>query len=505
MSGFAYLVGAGPWSPGLLTVRGRDVLSRADVVLYDYLVNPALLEWARADVEQVSVGHPPNRMTQEQICDFLVERTQAGQTIVRLKGGDPFVFGRGGEEAEALAAAGLNFEVVPGVTAAVASAAYAGIPVTHRAFGSTLGFCTGHFRDDGPDDEIDWSGLASMSTIIFYMAAKRLGRLRERLTLAGRDPTTPVALVRWATRPDQETVETTIGEMEEAARNHQLQSPMIVVVGHVVSLRNAIEWAEKRPLFGHTIGVTRNPKQAAALVEPLRELGADVVRCPTIDFEPGDVSGLQSAIDALKTYDWVVFTSANGVEYFFEVVRDMGLDARVFGEAQIAVIGPGTAARLADYGLRPDIVPQTFVAEGLLSALDQVDLAGRRILIPRAEKARDILPDTLRARGADVNVIAAYRTVQAIVGLDVLDQIREQALDHVTFTAASTVENFCALFDESERKTLIPRISAACIGPITADAARAAGFRVDVVADEYTIRGLVRALEFWGRMTKGGE
>lgn len=499
--GFVYLVGAGPWEPGLLTLRGAQVLGRADAVLYDYLVNPALLAHCRADCERVPAGERPHRITQGEINAALVERARAGQTVVRLKGGDPFVFGRGGEEAEALEAAGVPFEVVPGVTAAVAAAAYAGIPVTHRGFGSTLAFVTGHPRADLAEDAIDWAALAGVSTVVFYMGRRRLRDLAASLMAAGKPGSTPVALVRWATRPDQRTVVTTLAEAAEAAEAAELAPPMTIIVGEVVQLRDRIAWAERRPLHGRRVVVTRSPEQQADLADRLVELGALVLPLPTIAFAPGDAVALDAAVAALHTYDLVVFTSVNGVDHFLDALYAAGRDPRAFGAARLAVIGPATGRRLRARGLVADVVPATFVAEGLLAALDVDGLAGKRVLIPRAEVAREVLPDTLRAAGAEVDVVAAYRTVGPTADAHVRAQVAAGDADLVTFTASSTVTHFCRLFDDATLARIQARTQAACIGPITADTARAAGFRVAVEADRYTVPGLVEALAAWGRAT----
>ncbi len=498
MPGKVYLVGAGPWDPGLLTIRGRELVSRADVIVYDYLVNPEHLEAASSAAELLPTGRPPNRMTQAEISALLVERAKTGAEVVRLKGGDPFVFGRGGEEAEVLVAAGIPFEVIPGVTAAIASAAYAGIPVTHRGYGSTLAFCTGHFRDDGPDDDVDWGALSRMDTIAFYMAAKRLGRLRDRLCEAGRDLTTPVALVRWATRPDQRTLVSTLGAMVADAEEAKLEPPLTVIVGDIVSLRDQIGWYEHRPLFGQRIVVTRSRPQAGVFAHRLHELGAEVLACPTINFDGVFDDRVAAALGELGSYDWVLFTSANGVDFFMEALDQSGRDSRAFGGARIGCVGPATARRLSGYGLKADLVPETFVAEGLIESLTGLGVSGARVLIPRAEVARDVLPDTLKELGAEVRILPIYRTTAGDVPAATRARIEAGDFDVVTFTASSTVEHFCRLFRPEVLTAIQERVIAACIGPITAKTAQSMGFRVDVTAEEYTIAGLTSALSNWG-------
>ncbi|MEE2787440.1 MAG: uroporphyrinogen-III C-methyltransferase [Myxococcota bacterium] len=504
MSGRVFLVGAGPWDPSLITLRGRACLAEADIVLYDYLVNPAILRWAKPEAQQVCVGRPPTRMTQTEICRYLVGQANQGHTVVRLKGGDPFVFGRGGEEAQALAAAAIPFEVVPGVTAAVASAAYAGIPVTHRDYGSTLAFCTGHQREDGPDDDLNWSALAAMDTIVFYMAARRLARLRDHLIAAGRAPATPVALVQWATSPRQRTIETTLGELLQTIEKSSISAPIIVVIGEVVELRSAIQWVEQRPLHHRRIVVTRSREQADSMVGAIEDLGGEAIHYPVIQFERMPSELIDQAVDDLRAYDWVVFTSTNGVRFFLEAVFEKGLDARVFGQTKLACIGPATADALTRWGLKADLVPNEFIAESLLASLTRQGVAGARICIPRARVARPQLPAGLRAAGAQVDVVPVYETTMATSRP--VDMFSETAkVDLISFTAASTVKNFCAAVDTSQLAVIMRTVPAACIGPITAEAARSAGFRVDVVADEYTIPGLVAAIETWGRRHKGKE
>ncbi len=499
--GHVYLVGAGPWDAGLLTLRGRDLIARADVVVHDYLVNPELLEHARPDAERVAVGGGRDeRLTQAEINALLVRRALEGRVVVRLKGGDPFVFGRGGEEAEALVGAGVPFEVVPGVTAAIACAAYAGIPVTHRGYGSTLAFVTGHQRADGEaaTEDVDWSALARMSTVVFYMGARNLEGLARRLVEAGRAPETPVALVRWATRPDQRTVVATLADCAAVMEREALEPPLTVIVGEVVGLRDRIGWYERKPLYGLRIVVTRSQGQQGPLAGRLRELGAEVLSLPTIRFEPpADGAPLRAAIERLDSYDWVLITSANAVDFFVDALWAAGRDARALGRARLGCIGPATARRLEERGLRPDVVPEAFVAEGLLDALRTEGVAGRRVLIPRAEVAREALPDTLAAMGARVDVAPVYRTVPAEIDPAVRARVAAGEVDLVTFTSSSTVQHFCGAFGDEELARIRQGVRAACIGPVTEATARAAGFAVAASAATYTIPGLVDALVAW--------
>lgn len=504
-AGVVYLVGAGPWNPGLLTLRGRELIALADTIVHDYLVNPALLEHARDDAELIAVGGGRDRrMTQGQINDLLVERGLDGEVVVRLKGGDPFVFGRGGEEATALSAAKVPFEVVPGVTAAIATAAFAGIPVTHRAFGPTLGLCTGH-RADEPQGAIDWRALAGLTTVVFYMGARRLPNISANLIEAGRDPATPVALVRWASRPDQQTVVTTLAEAPEAMEAAGLEPPLVVLVGEVVGLRDQIGWFEHKPLHGVRVVVTRSPKQQGRLAGHLAELGAEVVPLPTIDFTgPREPARVAEAVAGLARYDWVLFTSANGVDAFLDALYAEGRDLRAFGGgAKVACVGPATARRLRARGLVPDLVPTEYVAEGLLAALRAEGIAGRQILLPRAEVARETLPDTLRAEGASVDVVPVYRTVAPAVDPGCRGRVARGEVDVITFTASSTVTQFVQQLEPDELRRVQARAVAACIGPITARTAREAGFDVAIEAKRYTVPGLVEALvEWWHGDTK---
>ena len=504
--GYVYLIGAGPWDPGLLTVRGRELLERVDAIIYDYLVNPELLNHARDDAERIAVGGPGDRMPQVAINARLVELSSAGKVVARLKGGDPFVFSRGGDEARALAEAGIAFEVVPGVTAAVAGAAYAGIPITHRGDASTVAFCTGHERAGKPASDIDWVAVAKMGTVVFYMGARNLDRIATRLIEAGRSPETPVALVRWATRPNQATVVTTLGQCAAASDAVQVEPPMTAIVGSVVRQREHIAWFESRPLHGLSVIATRSLGQQGPLADRLRELGADVVPLPTISFAAAaDGARIEAAIEALGTYDWVIFTSANGVDFFLDALYASGRDPRSFAATRIACIGPATSLRLRARGLVADRVPKAFVAEALIETMTAEGVEGRRVLIPRAKVAREILPDQLRAAGALVDVVPVYETISPEVDADVFARVRHGDVDLITFTASSTVDHFCELFERDGEagvralEAVKRRVQAVCIGPVTAQTASARGFDVVVVAETFTIPGLVDALVGWRR------
>jgi uroporphyrinogen III methyltransferase/synthase len=478
-----YLVGAGPGDPGLLTRRGEALLRAAEVVVYDRLAPAALLDLAPGTAERIDVGKAPGRaaMSQQQINEVLVARGRSGACVVRLKGGDPFVFGRGGEEAEACLAAGVPFEVVPGVSSATAVPAYAGIPVTHRGLSTSFTVVTGHEDPTKPTTDTDWDALARAGgTLVVLMGAGRISDIAHALTKGGRAGNTPVAIVRWGTRPEQRTVRATL----ETVASVEVEPPSVIVVGDVAALD--LGWFERRPLFGRTVVVTRAREQASELRTRLELLGADVVEVPAITIEP-----LEFTVPRLSTYDWVVFTSANGVDAFFD--RGLvcaGRDARALAGSRLAAIGTGTADALARRGLRADLVPERFVAESLLETFPQPARAGARVLLARADVARDVLPEGLRAKGYAVDVMSVYRTVPASPDPADIDRLRAGAVDAITFTSSSTVTNFCDLVGSLPD----PQPLVVSIGPVTSETARDRGLEVNVEADPHTIDGLVGAL-----------
>jgi uroporphyrinogen III methyltransferase/synthase len=478
-----YLVGAGPGDPGLLTVRGAEVLGRADVVVYDRLVDPSLLDHASANAERVYVGKAPGQveMDQSDINALLVQRGRAGHTVVRLKGGDPFVFGRGGEEAEALAAAGVLFEVVPGITSAIGAPAYAGIPVTHRGVSTHFTVVTGHEDPTKDASDVDWDGLArSGGTLVILMGAGRVADIATRLVAGGLASETPVAAVRNGTRADQHTVRATLATIADAG----VRAPAAIVVGEVAGLDLA--WFESRPLFGRSVVVTRAREQASELRHRLEGLGAEVIELPAIAIEP-----VSFDLPDLDRYRWIVFTSANGVVAFFDRgLAPAGLDARALAGLRIAVIGPGTASALATRGLQPDLLPERFVAESLLEAFPPPGTGGERVLVARAEQARDVLPAGLWERGYQVDVLPVYRTVTATPDPVAVERVRTGDVDALTFTSSSTVTNMCDLLGAVPA----PQPLVASIGPVTSKTAMERGLRVDVEATEHTIDGLVDAL-----------
>ena len=496
-----YLVGSGPGDPGLFTVKGVRCMGEADAVVYDRLAPEALLRYAKPAAERIYVGKRPANptMSQEEINGLLVELGRAGKTVVRLKGGDPYIFGRGGEEALALIEAGLPFEVVPGVTSGVAAPAYAGIPVTHRNVSTSVAFVTGHEDPTKGRSDVDWEEIASgADTLVLYMGVGRLKEISRELVAAGRSPETPVACVRWGTIPEQRTVTGTLEDIAKRVAEAGLGPPAITVVGDVVALREAgLDFYERRPLFGRRVVVTRARAQAGELSAELERLGAEVYEFPTIEIRPPEDFGpLDEAIRDLNSFGWIVFTSVNGVEAFVERLRHHGLDLRaVPRRAKIAAIGPATAEKIEDLGLRVDVVPKEYRAEALIEVLEGDSLAGERVLIPRANVAREILPDKLREAGAEVIVPPAYESVPSSAGKDELTRRLEASeIDCVTFTASSTVENFVGAFGAGEATRLLARARVACIGPITAETARGHGLRVDAEAEEYTIPGLVVAV-----------
>ena len=499
-TGKVYLVGAGPGDPKLLTLRGKECLEQADVVLYDYLANPVLLDHAPARAERIYVGRRGRGRYQDQseINRLLIDKARAGNVVVRLKGGDPFVFGRGGEEAEAVAQAGVPFEVVPGVTSAVAAPAYAGIPVTHRTLASTVTFVTGHEDPTKEAEALEWPRLATAhGTLVFLMGVKNLPAIVANLRREGKSADTPAAVIRWGTKSGQRTVIGTLATIVDKAAEAQVEPPSVIVIGEVVRLREQLNWFETKPLFGRRVLVTRAREQAGDLSRLLAEQGAEPVECPTIQIvPPASWAELDEAIDGLRTYQWLVFTSVNGVKPFMERLRHKGLDSRAVAGLRLGCIGPRTAEALAAHGLRADVIPSEYQAEGLIEAMKTAGVKGQRVLIPRAAVAREILPDQLRTLGADVRVVTAYRTVVPSVEADRLkEQLRARALHVLTFASSSTVRNFAGLFggrDEVQQATSGTVV--ACIGPITAKTAAEEGLTVSITAAENTIPALVDAI-----------
>lgn len=479
-----YLVGAGPGDPGLMTARSLELIAGADVIIYDRLIPATALDGARPDAELVYAGKQGGgpSASQDEIQRVLLQRGSAGLSVVRLKGGDPFVFGRGGEEAEALREAGVRFEVVPGITAGVAACAYAGIPVTHRDAASAVAFITGHEDPEKPESALDWNALASFpGTLVVYMGVRQLGSIAERLIASGRPKTEPAAVIERGTLPAQRTVTGTLETIAAVVDENAIRAPAISLFGPVAALRRNLAWFEQRPLSGLTVAVTRARAQASGLAARLRELGAEAVETPAIRIEP-----LDGPAPELERYDLICLTSPNGVRLLFDRLEVAGRDARAFSGARLAAIGPGTAAALSEHGLIADVVPEQFVAEGLVEALADVPVA--RALVARAVQARDVLPDALRARGAEVDVLALYETVAEPMADAELARVGRA--DYVTFTSSSTVR----FFFDSIGDGLTGQTRLASIGPVTSASLRERGYEPDVEAERHDIDGLIEAL-----------
>jgi uroporphyrinogen III methyltransferase / synthase len=491
--GIVFLVGAGPGDSGLMTIRSLDLIVAADVIVHDRLIPPDALAAARPDAEILYVGKEPGEASvpQEGIEELLIDRARQGKLVVRLKGGDPFVFGRGGEEAEALADAGIPFEIVPGITAGVAAPAYAGIPVTHRDDASAVAFVTGHEDPEKEDSALDYDALARFpGTLVFYMGVKALPRIAESLIAAGREASEPAAVIERGTLPGQRTVTSTLEGIAEEAEEAGIKPPAVTVVGPGAARRAQIAWLERRPLHGRRVVVTRARAQASELARRLDALGAEPIELPAIRIEPRiDSDEVRRAVESLHAYALVCLTSANGVNLLFEAMAAQGRDARAFANASVAAIGSGTEAALAAHGVLADIVPERFVAEELAKALDALQLEGKPVLIARASEAREVLPDALRRKGAEVDVVTLYETVAEEADPEAIERAREA--DFITFTSSSTVRNFV----EAAGKNGVPGDARVIsIGPVTSEAIREAGLAVDVEAERHDIDGLVEAL-----------
>ncbi len=498
--GKVYLVGAGPGDPGLLTIRGKEVLGKAEVVIFDYLANETFLDYAPPGAERIYVGKKggDHTLSQDGINALLVEKGREN-IVVRLKGGDPFVFGRGGEEAQVLVANGIAFEVVPGISAAVAVPAYAGIPLSHRDFTASIAFVTGHERTDkdSQPSKIAWDKLATgAGTLVFFMGVKNLPEICRNLVDNGRPASTPVALIRWGTTPRQQTVVGTLADIEQKVREANLKPPAMIVVGDVVGCRDELNWFERRPLFGRTIVITRAREQASGFRARLEELGARCIEFPTIAVSPPPSwEPLDRALANLSQYDWIVFTSVNGVRFFMERLSAAGLDVRALGGRRLAAIGPKTAEALEKLMLRPDLVPSEYRAEAIIDAFEGKQLQGVRFLMPRAMVARDVLPDKLREWGAQVDVVPAYRTILPEESApEVAALFKNGDADCLTFTSSSTVTNFFRLLDPGDILPHLKNAAIACIGPITADTAKSFGLEISIMPSQYTIEGLVESI-----------
>lgn len=502
MNGMVYLVGAGPGDYRLITLKGKECLEKADVVICDYLADKRLMAFAKDDVEYIYVGKKAGNhaMRQEDISQLIADKAKEGKCVVRLKGGDPFVFGRGGEEAEVLKKNNVAFEIVPGISSAIAAPAYAGIPVTNRKVAVSFAVITGHEDPTKGKSDINWEKLATaVDTLVFLMGVGNLPHITSQLIKYGRSADTPAALVRWGTKAEQEVLVTTVGNAVEDVKKHNLKPPAVFVVGNVVNLRQTIQWFDNKPLFSKNILVTRAREQASKLTTALEDLGANCIEAPAIKITTpdDDFASLDKAIAKIGEYEWIIFTSTNGVDRFFARLNEKGLDVRSLRDAKIAAIGTATANKLKNYGIIADKVPTMFMAEGILNVLKDDIKEGTKVLIPRAQKAREALPIGLRQLGAVVDVAETYTTKMADTNKEEIKALlKEHKVDMVTFTSSSTVENLLKLIDED--KSLLDNVAKASIGPITANTCEKHGLTVDVEADVYTIDGLVAKIKNFG-------
>jgi uroporphyrinogen III methyltransferase/synthase len=508
MKGKVYLVGAGPGDIGLLTVKGLRCLKKAEVVVYDFHLNAQVLNYINHSAEFIYAGKRGGHhtLTQDEINNVLVRKAKEGKVICRLKGGDPFVFGRGGEEAEALAKEGVEFEVVPGVSSSIAAPAYAGIPLTHRLFSSSFAVIPGYEDASKKESTIDWAKLATgVGTLVFLMAVKNIDLIAEKLIENGRSPETPVAVIRWGTRPDQKTIVGTLQNIAEAVKEKDIKPPAVMVVGDVVKLRSSLKWYEKKPLFGYRILATREKVEG---FEPFEELGAEIIEFPTIEIvPPQSYDELDASIDRIKIYNWLIFTSRNGVKYFFKRFFEKERDIRDLSGIKICAIGSKTAKEVKKYGLKIDLIPDEFNAEGLIEAFIKEQrakskkhnelLKGMRFLLPRAEKAREIFPDRVRELGGEIDVPVAYRTIKPESrGKRLRRFLKEGRISIATFTSAATFNNFREIMGD-DAEELLKGVAIAVIGPITAKAVEKAGLPVDIMPKEATIEAMVEAILKW--------
>ena len=496
----AYLIGAGPGDPGLITVKGQRILREAEVVIYDYLANKSFLSLCRPDAEIIYVGKKggDHTLPQDQINELIVTKVKSGKNVARLKGGDPYIFGRGAEEAEELLEAGLDFEVVPGVTSAVAGAAYAGIPLTHRKYASSVSLITGHEDPTKSDSAHNWPALATAaSTLCFYMGVKNLPYITGKLMENGMRADMPAALVRWGTTAKHQSWVSTVGEISALAEREGITAPSMLVVGEVVQLHDTLNWFEKLPLHGKGVVVTRAREQASGLKDTLERLGAVCYEFPTISIVPlKDYGSVQFAIEHLPTYDWVIFTSVNGVRHFWNQLDAMGKDARALGAVRVAAIGPASAEALKERGINPDFVPPKYVAESVVEGLLALGIEGKRVLIPRAKVAREVLPEELARVAKQVDVLPVYETVLTQEdGAEIVELLEKGRLHYLTFSSSSTVDNFFALVPADTLRPYVgTSLKVCCIGPVTAKTLENYGFTPDIMPDDYTIPALIDAL-----------
>lgn len=499
-NGIVYLVGAGPGDPSLITLRGAECLKKAEVIVYDYLANEQLLNYAPESAERIYAGKIGGRHNQgqDEINNLLIEKGKEGKVVVRLKGGDPFVFGRGGEECEALRDAGISFEVVPGVTAAVGAASYSGIPLTHRDVTASVAFVTGQEGKDKSESNIDWDRLSLGSgTVVFYMGITTLRQNMQRLIEHGRAADTPVALVRWATTPCQQVLTGTLENIADRADECAFKPPAVTIVGEVVALREKLMWFDRRPLCGRKIIVTRSAEQAGEFSAKLAGRGATVLECPTINLvEPESWQLLDLAIRDIGSYDWLILTSWNAVRYFFQRLRILGLDARALAGCKICAVGPKTADEISSFGIVPDLIPKNYKAEGVVDEFTRLDMHGSRVLFPRADKARDVIPRELKRIGAHVDSPVVYRNVfPDRLPPETLFALEKRSVDCITFTSSSTVQNLAAMLGEELMLDMLKGVVVASIGPITSKSCRELGLKVDIEPEAYTLEALTLAID----------
>ncbi len=512
--GKVYLVGAGPGDPKLITIRGLEALQRSDVVVFDRLAGPQLLNHARQDAERIYVGKLPDRhtMKQEEINQLLVDLALQGKSVTRLKGGDPTVFGRVGEEAELLRKNGVEYEIIPGITSAISVPAYAGIPVTHRDLASSFSVITGHESPDKLDLSIHWDKVTNATgTLVFLMGVAKIGYISEQLVKHGRSPQTPVALVQWGTRAEQRTLVGTLGDIEAKVREANFKPPAVIVVGDVVGQRETLAWAERKPLFGQRVLVTRARSQASELVAKLDELGAETYEFPVIETKlpdsAGNVLAIRDALTQADDYDWVILTSVNGVDYFFRWLEREAVDIRRFHRAKFAAVGPKTAQELARRGILADLLPESYQAEGLADKLDGLVKQGQKALLPRGDLARELLPKKLKELGVETVVIDVYETALAAPkDMWIAEMLAKKEIHVITFTSSSTVVNLLEalkLNGIEDPVAALQGIEIVCIGPVTAETAEKHGIQVTVVPRHATIDGMVEALSERRRITRG--
>jgi uroporphyrinogen III methyltransferase/synthase len=510
MKGKVYLVGAGPGDIGLLTVKGLKCLQKAEVVIYDFHLNAQILNYINHDAEFIYAGKRGGHhtMTQDEINEILVEKAKEGKIICRLKGGDPFVFGRGGEEAEVLVRNGVEFEIVPGVSSSVAAPAYAGIPLTHRLYSSSFAVIPGYEDTTKEESAIDWAKLATgVGTLVFLMAVKNIDVLTQKLIENGRAPDTPVAVIRWGTRPDQKTITGTLSNIVSLVKEKEIKPPAVMVVGDVVKLRETLKWYEKKPMFGHRVLVTREYAEGFELLE---ELGAEIIEFSTIEIVPPEsYDELDSAIDRVETYDWLIFTSRNSVNYFLKRFFAKDKDIRDLKGIKICAIGTKTAKEIKRYGMKVDLIPDEFRAEGLIKSVQKFKsskvkgLKGMRFLLPRAERAREVFPEKIRELGGEIDTPTTYRAVKPEVhGKRLKRFLKEGRISIATFTSAATFNNFMEIMGE-EANELLKGVAIAVIGPVTAMAVEKSGLKVDIMPEEATVEAMVEEIIKWAERHYG--